>query len=81
LIDFVVFLVPKLWLNIQKLIREIPQLPVGSPSCFCVFLHNFGTINARKSIKDSKDSYYSLESKQTLSHNIGSLSGRWRHKR
>jgi len=42
---------------------------------------NFGTRNARKSIKGSKDSNYSLESNQTLSYNIGSLSGRWRHKR
>jgi len=27
----------------------------------------------------SKDSHYSLEFKQTLSHNIGSSSGRWHH--
>jgi len=44
------------------------------------FGHNFGTRKARKPIKGSKDSY-SLESKQTLNHNIGSLSGRWRHER
>jgi len=68
LIDFLAFLVPKFWPNVQKLIREIPQLPVGSPSCLCVFLHNFETRNARKSIKGSKDAYHSVESKQTLSH-------------
>jgi len=43
--------------------------------------HNFGTRNSRKSIRDSKDTYYSLESKKTLSHNFGSLFGWWRHKR
>jgi len=37
------------------------------------FGHNFRTRNARKSIKGSKDSYYSLESNKTLSYNSGSL--------
>jgi len=37
------------------------------------FGHNFGTRNARKSIKGSKDSYHSLESHKTLSHEIGSV--------
>jgi len=32
------------------------------------FLRNFGTKNASKTIKGCKDSYYSLESKNTLSH-------------
>jgi len=45
------------------------------------FGHNFSTRNARKSIQASKDSYFSLEFKQTLSDNFGSLSGRWRHKK
>ena len=44
-----------------------------------IFWHNFWTRNARKSIKGSKGSYYSLESKTTLSHEIGSLVQRWRH--
>jgi len=35
------------------------------------FGHNFGTRNTRKSIKPSKDSYYSLKSKKNLSSEIG----------
>jgi len=42
---------------------------------FLLFLgHNFGTTNARKSIKGSKDAYHSLESNKTLSHEIRLLS-------
>ena len=37
------------------------------------FGHNFWTGNARKSIKSSKDSYWSLESKKTSSHQIQCL--------
>jgi len=37
------------------------------------FVHNFGTKNARMSIKPSKDSYYRLESNKTLRHEIGSF--------
>jgi len=37
------------------------------------FGHNFGTRNARKSIKPSKESYYSLEYNKILSHEIGSF--------
>jgi len=37
------------------------------------FVYNFETRNARKSIKGSKDLYYSLVSNKTLSHEIGSL--------
>ena len=39
---------------------------------FRKFGHNFGNRSARKSIKRSEDSYYSLESNKTLCHNIGS---------
>ena len=38
-----------------------------------LFCHNFSTRNATKSIEPSKDSYYSLESKTTLRHKIGSI--------
>jgi len=38
---------------------------------FRKFGHIFGTINARKSIKPSKDLYYNLESRKKLSHKIG----------
>jgi len=40
---------------------------------FRKFGHNFRTRKARKSIKVSKDSYYSLESHKALSHEIGSF--------
>ena len=33
---------------------------------FCLYFHNFWTRNARKSIKPSKDSYWSLESKKNF---------------
>ena len=39
------------------------------------FGHNLGSRNARKSIKGSKDSYSSLKTKQSLSHNIDSCLG------
>ena len=38
-----------------------------------LFCHKFWTRNATKSIKLSTDSYYSLESKKTLSHEISSI--------
>jgi len=38
--------------------------------------HNFGPRNARKSIKGSNDSHYSLESNKSLSNKIGSLDQR-----
>jgi len=66
--DFLAFLVQTLLQNDQKLIREISTNPLGNSWKNGSFRHNFGTRNARKSIKNSKDSYYSLESKQTLSH-------------
>jgi len=37
------------------------------------FDHNFAPRNASKSIKGSKDLYYSLESNKVLSHITGSL--------
>jgi len=40
---------------------------------FCLFCLNVWTTNARKLIKGSKDSYYSLESKKILSYKIGSI--------
>jgi len=67
LIDFVAFLVQKLWQNNQILIRKIPGNPPGVCKHFRVFGPNFGTRNARESITGSKDSYYSLESNKTLS--------------
>jgi len=66
--DFLTFLLPKLWPNFRKLITEISLIPQGILTKFGTFGHNFGTRNARKSIKPSKDSHYSLEFKQTLSH-------------
>jgi len=35
------------------------------------FWHNIWTRNARNLIKGSKNAYFSLESKNTASHNIG----------
>jgi len=40
---------------------------------FQKFGHNFGNRNTRKSIKPSKDSYYSLKSNKLLSHEINSF--------
>jgi len=40
---------------------------------FWLFCHNFWTRNGRTSIKPSKDTYYSLQSKQTVRHEIGSI--------
>jgi len=80
LMDFLAFLFKKLWQNKQKLIRETPLIHRKFLNKLGSFGHNFGTRNSRKPIKGCKDSYYSLQSKQTLVHNISSLSGRWRHK-
>jgi len=38
-----------------------------------MFCYIFRTKNARKSIKGSNNSYYSLESNKPLSHKIGSF--------
>jgi len=73
LIDFLAILVSKLWPNFRILIKEIPENYLPNSCNIWNFWHNFGIRNARKSIKGSKDSYYSLESNITLSHNIGSL--------
>jgi len=40
---------------------------------FRSFCQNVGTLNVRESIKSSKDSYCSLQSKIILSHEIGSI--------
>jgi len=62
------------------LIREIPTYLLGAIVCFAFFGNNhFGTRNARKSIKGTKDSYYSLESIKTLNHETGSLYHWWCH--
>jgi len=58
--DLVAFLVPKLWPNVRKKNWEIPETSCGTPLLYLEILHNFGTRNARKSVKGSKDSYYSL---------------------
>jgi len=57
--------------NGRILIWEIPWRPLGIPDIFGIFLHNFWTRNARNLIKGSKNAYFSLESKNTASHNIG----------
>jgi len=41
-------------------IREIPEQSPNICKYFGLFCHKFGTRNARKSIKDSKDSYYTI---------------------
>jgi len=66
--DLLAFLVPKVWQNYYKLIREIPFNPQGN-SCKFVFLARI----TEKSIKCSKNSYYSLISNKTFSHEIDSL--------
>ena len=48
-------------LILQGFPRELVAIPIIN---FCLFCHNFWTRNARKSIKPSKDSYCSLESKK-----------------
>jgi len=40
---------------------------------FRKFGHDFGTRKARKSIKESKRSCYTIEFKKTLSHKLGSF--------
>ena len=79
--DFLAFLVQKLWQNKQKSTSEIHEITQPYPQWFGVFWLNLGTRNLRKSIKGSKDSDSSLEYNQTLSHNFGPLSGWWHHKR
>jgi len=66
-------------MDFRTLSREITQLPPDIPEIFGIFWHNFGTRNARKSNKGSKDSHYILESNKTLSHKIDSLERRLRH--
>jgi len=63
LMDLLAFLVQKLWRNNQNLKREIPLIPQGILEKIRSSGRTFGTRNARQSIKGSKDSYYSLESK------------------
>jgi len=53
--DFLAFLVPKLWPKYCKLIRGIPANPLGDPRNIW---HYFGLRNIRKLIKGSKDSLY-----------------------
>jgi len=36
--DFLAFLVPKLWPKCHKLIREIPLIPYSIPEIFGIFL-------------------------------------------
>ena len=62
-------------------IRKIPAISCGNPEIFENVWHNFGTKNARKSIKRSEDSYSSLGSNKTLSHEIDLLDRRWRHQK
>jgi len=76
---FIAFLAPKLWPKYRRLIREIPAKPLGNSRNIWIFWHNFWIRNARKSIKGFKDTYYSLISKKTLSHEIGSLVWRWHY--
>ena len=68
--------------NKQKLIRKVPCNPLGSSWQNFFFLAiSLAPETLRKSIRGSKDSYYSLESKQTLIRNIIFLSALWHHKR
>jgi len=49
--DFLAFLVQKLWQNKRKLMREIPGIYYSIfPGELGSFGHNLGTRNARKSI-------------------------------
>jgi len=67
----------------SKVTAKQAEISYGNPlKLLSIFLnkfgssgHNFGTRNARKSIKGSKYSYSSLESNQILSHSFGSSSG------
>ena len=50
----------------SKIAQQIPEI-------FGIFWYNFGSRNARNSIKGSKDSYYNLESNKTLRHKISTF--------
>ena len=71
---FLRLLFPKLWPHKCKLIRDFPTNPIQNSLKICFFCHNFGTKNARKLIKGSKASYYSLVPNKTEPRNwlIGS---------
>jgi len=57
-----------------QIFQEFNQEFAGiSPINFRKFGYDFGTRNARKSIKGSKDLYYSLVSNKTLIQTIGSF--------
>jgi len=68
---FLAFLVPRL--RPKKLeinFGNPPKVLRKAPYQLAVFWPNFWTRNARNSIKDSKNAYYGLESKNTVSQNI-----------
>jgi len=67
------FLVPKLRPKKQNVYKNLGEFARNSRINIRLFWHNFSTRSATKSIKPSKDSYYSLESKQTLSHKTSSI--------
>jgi len=65
--DFLAFLVQKLWQNKRKLMREIPGIYYSIfPGELGSFGHNLGTRNARKSIWGFAASYSSLEYNQYI---------------
>jgi len=57
--------------NGRILIWEIPEGPWEFLTYLEYFWHNFWTRNAKNFIKVPKNAYFSLESKNTASHNIG----------
>ena len=63
------------WWVMEKMVEyEYGKSPEG-PWEFLTYLqhfwHNFWTRNSRNLIKGSKNAYFSLESRNTVSHNIG----------
>jgi len=71
--DFAWFLVPNLCQKFQIFPDFREEIAGISLINFRKFGRNFGTRYGTKSIKPSKDSYYSLESNKTLSHKIDSF--------
>jgi len=68
--DFVAFLVPKLWPNFRKLLEKSTLPPVGNIWNFFGIAFELKTL---KSIKRSKDPCSILQSNEALSHEIGSF--------
>jgi len=79
--DFLAFPVQKLWQNKQKLIKEIPNNSQGNSFKNGVFWPYLSHQKFYEVDQGLQRLILQPRIQTTLSHDIGSLSGRWLHKR